>query len=411
MTPCKQNSTNNIPNKNPKSFFGVTLIELMIAITISSIIALGIGSVYTSSKRSYKLQEEFSRLQENGRFAMNYIARFVRGAGYAGCASGLANMTNDIDSDEPQFLFQTGLEGYEATGTAPDEDVATLDEYPTLTSTVTDFTVLTSSGVVSITSTTIAALSPLPDSDILIARVAEDSGIEIVENSGSAEFEMSYFSTQAGACPLAGDNKGYNDICEGDFMVVSDCNKSIAFQVSSLQGLPAGAPTSVKINHVKAGDPGNKSAAWGASSSHLTEGYDFEVGSEVVTVTTKFFFVGKGTNGPSLFMKDGKSAPLELVEGVENMQVLYGFDADADNIPDRYVPADRVSNFADVTAVRLTILLRSVKNLPWRTKASKPYLLGGMTSDTATTVNGADDKRLRRTMSMTIKLRNRALTL
>ena len=44
---------------------GVTLVELMIAITIGSIIMVGISSVYTSSKRSYKLQEEFSRLQEN----------------------------------------------------------------------------------------------------------------------------------------------------------------------------------------------------------------------------------------------------------------------------------------------------------------------------------------------------------
>lgn len=398
---------NNTPLKNPKHFLGVTLVELMIAITISSIVALGISSVYTSSKRSFKLQEEFSRLQENGRFAMNYIARFVRGAGYSGCATGQGNMTNDIDSTDVELLFQTGIEGYEATGSAPNESVSTLAEYPTASSTTSDFTVLISTGATTnISSTLIAELDPIAGSDILIARVAEDSGVEITQNNGSAEFRINWVSTQTKGCN-GGTNTGYNDICENDFLVVSDCDKSIAFQVSSI-GLTSSI---VKINHTKSGTPGNKSAAWGASSAHLTEGYDFATGSEIVKITSKFFYIGVGANGPALFMKDGTASPLELVEGVESMQVLYGLDTDANNIPDRYVPADRVTDFADVTAVRLTILLRSVKNLSWRTQASKSYLLGGMTAATATTVNGADDKRLRRTMNMTIKLRNRAFTL
>ena len=173
-----------------------------------------------------------------------------------------------------------------------------------------------------------------------------------------------------------------------------------------------GSPATVKINHDKGGTPGNKTAAWGPSSSgNFPDGYDFGVGSEIVQVVTKYFFVAAGINGPALFMKEGKATPLELVEGVESMQILYGMDVDGDNIPDRYIPADKVSDFPKVSAVRITLLLRSVKNLAWRTQQSKPYLLGGMTTATATTVNGANDKRLRRTMSMTIKLRNRAFSL
>lgn len=397
----------NTPHHNPKHFLGITLVELMIAITISSIVILGISSVYTSSKRSFKLQEEFSRLQENGRFAMNYIARFVRGAGYAGCASGLGNMTNDINSTETEFLFQTGIEGYEATGSAPNETITTLAEFPTASSTTTDFAVLASDAVtvLNISSTLIAELDPIADSDILIARVAEDSGIEIVVPSGSAQFKVNLVSTESNC--NGGAVNGYNGLCADDFLVISDCDKSIAFQISSL-GETAGI---VKINHSKSGTPGNKSASWGGSSTHLTEGYEFDAGAEIVKITSKFFYVGVGTSGPALFMKDGDASPLELVEGIESMQVLYGLDVDANNIPDRYVPADKVTDFTAVTAVRLTILLRSVNNLSWRAQASKPYFLGGTTADTATTVNGADDKRLRRTMSMAIKLRNRAFTL
>jgi len=398
----------NISLKSPKRILGITLIELMIAITISSIVALGIGSVYTSSKRSFKLQEEFSRLQENGRFAMNYIARFVRGAGYYGCASGLNNMINDIDSTDDEYLFSTGIEGYEAAGTAPNESVSTLAEYPTASASTSDFAIMTSTGpVVNIGATSLAALSPIADSDILVARVAEDSGIEITDNgNSSAQFRVNYVSTETNGCQN-GTSTGYNGLCADDFLVVSDCDKSIAFQISSLGKVSA----DVKINHSKSGTPGNKSASWGGNSSQFPEGYDFAAGSEIVQVVTKYFFVAAGINGPALFMKEGKATPLELVEGVESMQVLYGMDVDGDNIPDRYVPADKVSDYPKVSAVRITLLLRSVKNLAWRTQQSKPYLLGGMTTATATTVNGANDKRLRRTMSMTIKLRNRAFSL
>ena len=115
MSQSKLNLTLSSLSKKPscRKQRGVTLVELMIAITISSIVMLGIGSVYTSSKRSFKLQEEFSRLQENGRFAINYITRFVRGAGYSGCASAVKNnLTNNLNnSTDHPWAFDTGIEG------------------------------------------------------------------------------------------------------------------------------------------------------------------------------------------------------------------------------------------------------------------------------------------------------------
>ena len=63
---------------------GVTLIELMIAMVISTIVLLGVGTVYSSSKRSYKVQEEMARLQENARYAFNVMSRDIRGAGFIG---------------------------------------------------------------------------------------------------------------------------------------------------------------------------------------------------------------------------------------------------------------------------------------------------------------------------------------
>lgn len=100
---------------------GVTLVELMIAMVISTIVLLGVGTVYSSSKRSYKVQEEMARLQENARYAFNVMSRDIRGAGFVGCNPTINSMLN---SNSPLFDFQAGIEGWEfdASGTAPGND-------------------------------------------------------------------------------------------------------------------------------------------------------------------------------------------------------------------------------------------------------------------------------------------------
>ena len=167
---------------------------------------------------------------------------------------------------------------------------------------------------------------------------------------------------------------------------------------------PAGMKEVNVVHSASVGPPGN---------STPTLPFALSTGDEVMRVSTKVFYVGKGTNGPSLFMKQANGDGIELVEGVENMQVLYGEDTDAtpDNIPNRYVAATDVADFANIVAVRVSILLRSVKELPWRTETSKTYYLGGMDDDTAVRVASPSDKRLRKVMTTTIKVRNRAFSL
>lgn len=407
MNHFKQNTINKSLHKSPKHVFGVTLVELMIAITISSIVALGIGSVYTSSKRSYKLQEEFSRLQENGRFAMNFIARFVRGAGYYGCSSALGNMVNNIAEQNEDTLFQTGIEGYEAVGTAPNTTPAALVEDPSVSTDVTDYASITSN----ISSVLIAKLKPLPNTDILVARTGESSGIEIVDNNDAATFRISYTGGVGNGGCGGGDDK-LSGVCAGDTLLISDCSKSVAFVVTSTNYMSGATPPDVKINHSGTTTGGLTNVETSFQAGAAGPEYEFAEGSEIVRMTTKFFYIGKGVTGPSLFVKEGiDSVGKELVEGIENFQVLYGEDLDADNVPNRYVPANKVLNFADVTAIHISVLLRSVKTLPWRTAVAKPYFLGGTTAATSTTITSPTDRRLRRTMSMIIKLRNRAFTL
>jgi type IV pilus assembly protein PilW len=61
---------------------GFTLIELMIAMLIGVFLMGGVIQIFLSAKQAYRLQENLSRLQENGRFAMDMIAQDTRMAGY-----------------------------------------------------------------------------------------------------------------------------------------------------------------------------------------------------------------------------------------------------------------------------------------------------------------------------------------
>ncbi|MCP3675718.1 MAG: pilus assembly protein PilW, partial [Gammaproteobacteria bacterium] len=64
---------------------GISIVEIMIAVTISLILLAGIGQIYLSNKQTYRMTDAVSRLQESGRFAMNFITQSVRSAGHWGC--------------------------------------------------------------------------------------------------------------------------------------------------------------------------------------------------------------------------------------------------------------------------------------------------------------------------------------
>lgn len=62
---------------------GFTLVELMIAMTIGLILLLVVGTVFTSSRQVFRIQEDNARIQESGRFAMEVLGRSIKQAGLA----------------------------------------------------------------------------------------------------------------------------------------------------------------------------------------------------------------------------------------------------------------------------------------------------------------------------------------
>lgn len=68
------------PNTHPPR--GMTLIELMISIVLGLLLVAVVIQIYVGSKATYNKQEDLSRLQENGRVALDVIGRVARISGF-----------------------------------------------------------------------------------------------------------------------------------------------------------------------------------------------------------------------------------------------------------------------------------------------------------------------------------------
>lgn len=90
-----------------KAQAGLSIVELLVALVISMLLMTGVVQVFLASKQTYASNEAASRLQENGRFALEFIAQSARHAGYVEAANiSLARLPSPVatapeDSSDP----------------------------------------------------------------------------------------------------------------------------------------------------------------------------------------------------------------------------------------------------------------------------------------------------------------------
>ncbi|MET4819199.1 PilW family protein [Endozoicomonas lisbonensis] len=93
--------------------------------------------------------------------------------------------------------------------------------------------------------------------------------------------------------------------------------------------------------------------------------------------------------------------PESLLEGIEGLSFLYGYDSDGNRTPDQYRTADSIglfsNNWTNVVSVRLELLVRSLSEVA---EEPQTYFFAG------TQITPADHY-IRRNFVMTIELRNR----
>lgn len=343
---------------------GLTLIELMVTMAVALLMMGFVAQILINSNEAYDAQQELAELQENGRFASEFLARGLRLAGNWGCAGSRDDVLNHLDGVGGTSLdFDQAINGQDGSGFSPSDagGIGAADEF----------------------SVTFGAQ----------------------QNSCDVEKEM----------PGNGANLKVTSDCDlekEDIVFVSDCDVGgDIFQVTSVPSGGGGSHKPLGHNTGNSVSPGNDQVSSAGCSNPqgntphcLSKSYDGEAFFAVPQTTRYYIADPDGDGRPGLYrqVKDGlnpgtPSTPEELIAGVENLQVRYGEDTDQDQNANRYVSAGDVSNWGDVIAVRMAVVVRSEEGV-----AEEPtdYTVFG-TTYTPT------DQRSRRVFNATVALRNR----
>ena len=369
---------------------GLSLVELMIALVIGLVLMLGVTQVFIASQAASRLAEGVARAQENGRFALEFLERDIRMAGHMGCVNDQAhfvygenqpknNLTAATGSGSP-LDFSVSIQGYEAAGTGPAATLAVGGgSLPTgLPSSISGLTP-----------------APLPGSDILVLRFLAPEGVPVTAINGQV---------------LSVDASRWSRLTDGGVTAptlfgIANCNSVDIFAGTTSSGQVTG--TAVDFTRY-------------APQPEPTMVYRAE---------SMVYYIGNGASGPGLRRARANSAGAyaineELVEGIENLQVMYGLDSTLNitpgtppigNITVRNVAsgvstatsAAGAAQWRRVGLVQVGLVARSAErvgtNANSRPEAAARLGVLGMTYDQ----DAATDGRYRTAYEVSIALRNR----
>lgn len=345
---------------------GYSLIELMVAITIGLIILAAVSALFVGSKKGYTTQDRLARLQENGRFAMQFLIKDMRLAGYYGCVSDISesSISNSLNGDT-SFAYNASspIEGFNGTASR---------WYP--------------SNV-----TTTPAGKRSDDSDMVMIRMAD---VSLAVNLST---EMPNESSELTVASVSGFN-------EGDIIMISDCSSADIIQITQVQ------TASSKLQHAPGGDdttqnppwPGNKTGQAGKLSK------TYGTSSKVMRFISRQYYIGTGASGnPALFRSDNSGSGVELVDGIERIRILYGKDTDSDRKPNIYLKAgdtglQSATDWSSVVSMRIGILTRTTTQQDTDTDSNSYDVDGDGTND----FTAPGDRNKRRIFTATVHLRN-----
>ena len=316
---------------------GISLVEILVALVISLFLLGGIVQVYVGNKTTFAFTNALAEIQENGRFALDTMSQDLRLTNQWGCI--------EFDPDDTDNINDT-LDG------SLDDDFY-------------DFL-----GEEAIEGTDGGA-----NPDTLIIRGGKP---------GQTNVEAPFIA----ATTKTLNTNPTGSIGIGDIILVARCGANDLLIEAEADIL--------EVKSVDVSDPLQTEITLEENKSQ-----QFENDAMVIELQTVTYTIGTGASGqPALFRQEFKAAPQELIEGVESMQILYGFDDDNDQFPNQYFTADQVPvpGFRDVVSVRIMLLLRSFDDFVTETPQKYTY------NSTTTTPT---DRRLRQVFTTTIALRNR----
>ncbi|MCI0506021.1 MAG: PilW family protein [Gammaproteobacteria bacterium] len=286
---------------------GLTLVEIMVAITISLVLLAGVIKIFQSAKQSYNIQQALSRVQENARLMTDVMIWDITASGYLGCLGASNEVTNTLSDQGKSYDFAAAIQGAE--GGSGNSD------------------------------------------SIIIRRASEATAIPVIAPMAHQEASLALDST----------HMNYASLQQWDVVTVSDCAGAAVFMITNNpdntgvieHDVDTVATSGANTGQSNADDDLNR--IFGSPSTSTAKIY------RVGTTSYQVLPSSSGRPTTSLFVSPGG----ELVEGVEDLQIQYGLGSTPPNnstpaIAEQYVDADQVTDWNDVVSIRLTFVVNSV---------------------------------------------------
>jgi type IV pilus assembly protein PilW len=338
---------------------GFSLVELMVAMAISLLLLSGVVAIFASSRTSYETTDKLSRIQENGRFALEQFTHDIRESGFVGCSRFPPVVSSSLDPSK--FLYDfVSVNGFKPVRGF--QFVSGTNWSPTLPA---------DAGL---------PTSIIPGSDILALRLP-------ARGVAPQKLQKDALGTDDLLFPnVTGTFK------DNDTVMLYSCGAQAFFQATSFGG----------------GTMKHEQKGLNATNDLR---FDFPAAfSQAVPINTVLYYIAAKSDTdltPSLWRKIGEQDPEEMVEGVEQMQIDYGLDTNNDYVVDAYQTADAVTNWDQVFSVRVALLVRSMEKYGFDKDTSKHYLLTG---DHEVAVPAPNDGYYREVFTSTVVIRNKAVT-
>lgn len=310
---------------------GLTLIELMVAMTLGLLLVLGVGKIFLSNQQAFRASENLAGVQENTRIAFELLSREMREAGSNPCgAQVIVNALNPSGTPTIADSWTTPIRGYDDT----------------------------------------QAYTAVPIGSATGNRVANTDAILLV--SGSANNSATIVEHQITSAQLKVSATDHG-LKTGDIAMV--CNNKVAsiFQVTN-----ASSSNVTIVHNSGTGSPGNCTKGLGMRAPDKSPncskplGYleDFTGGSFVI-FKAGFWYIGNNSRGGrSLFRySPADSATDEMVDNVTGMQIEYLTKNPATKtLATSYVGASSISDWNTTTSTTVAIAARLNLTLETRDK-------------------------------------------
>jgi len=324
---------------------GVTLVELMIAMFLGVLLTGGVIQTFTANKATFNTLEGMSRLQEGARFTLDTLARETRMIGYMGCMSIDMPVHNTLFTMyQGEYDLDAGVTGHE--GGASSWDPA----LPTALSSLSN--------------------SPSASTDIIKIFGMSTEGERLAASMPNSSADLKIVQPTS--------------IATNDVVFLSDCEKGAIFQATQVNS----SSSSGKDNVVH-----NTGSSWNEFKPLTTDGSSFGEDATVYKLVTKYYYIAQGSEvnsqGNSIqslyVMENGTTT--ELIEGIEDLQIMYGIDTDptdTSSLANRYVTANNIGANDEVVTIRFMVTTNSIN-----------------------IAQSDGDGLLRRSFTQTVKVRNR----